>query len=179
MRDRHEVLIDEARCIGCGLCREDCPGRQHRGRAGESRGDLAGLPHVRPLRGHLPASGRHDDRVPRKSRGSSDAGAPTALDPDRLQQALGARRSIRRFADRPVPTTFFARIVEAGRLTPTAKNEQDVSFVVLRDDIARFEARAVRLFRRVMPFVRLTSSMARRTSIDDRFFFKARPRSSS
>ena len=21
MRDRHEVLIDEARCIGCGLCR--------------------------------------------------------------------------------------------------------------------------------------------------------------
>ena len=25
MRDRHEVLIDEARCIGCGLCREDCP----------------------------------------------------------------------------------------------------------------------------------------------------------
>ena len=47
--------------------------------------------------------------------------------------------------------------------------------MVLRDDIARFEARAVRLFRRVMPFVRLTSSMARRTSIDDRFFFKGAP----
>ncbi|WP_418471269.1 nitroreductase family protein, partial [Eggerthella sp.] len=174
MRDRHEVLIDEARCIGCGLCREDCPAANivvEQGKAAVISQDCLMCGHCVAICPQAAVTMTGFEEEPREL----DAGAPTALDPDRLQQALGARRSIRRFADRPVPDDVFARIVEAGRLTPTAKNEQDVSFVVLRDDIARFEARAVRLFRRVMPFVRLTSSMARRTSIDDRFFFKGAP----
>ena len=175
MRDRHEVLIDEARCIGCGLCREDCPAANivvEQGKAAVISQDCLMCGHCVAICPQAAVTMTGFEEEPREL----DAGAPTALDPDRLQQALGARRSIRRFADRPVPDDVFARIVEAGRLTPTAKNEQDVSFVVLRDDIARFEARAVRLFRRVMPFVRLTSSMARRTSIDDRFFFGRRAR---
>lgn len=174
MRDRHEVLIDEARCIGCGLCREDCPAANivvEQGKAAVISQDCLMCGHCVAICPQAAVTMTGFEEEPREL----DAGAPTALDPDRLQQALGARRSIRRFADRPVPDDVFARIVEAGRLTPTVKNEQDVSFVVLRDDIARFEARAVRLFRRVMPFVRLTSSMARRTSIDDRFFFKGAP----
>ena len=147
MRDRHEVLIDEARCIGCGLCREDCPAANivvEQGKAAVISQDCLMCGHCVAICPQAAVTMTGFEEEPREL----DAGAPTALDPDRLQQALGARRSIRRFADRPVPDDVFARIVEA---------------------------RAVRLFRRVMPIVRLTSSMARRTSIDDRFFFKGAP----
>ena len=45
----------------------------------------------------------------------------------------------------------------------------------IRDSLERCEELAVRLFRRVLPFARLVDATARRTAIDDRFFFKGAP----
>ncbi len=46
--------------------------------------------------------------------------------------AIAARRSIRRFADRPVPDAILEAILTAGTLAPSAKNRQPWRFVVVQ-----------------------------------------------
>lgn len=58
---------------------------------------------------------------------------PVTLDPQTLLSAIRTRRSIRQFTGREVPPQVIAQIIEAGRLTPTGINAQDVSFVALRE----------------------------------------------
>ncbi|WP_347559655.1 nitroreductase family protein [Clostridium sp. AM58-1XD] len=46
---------------------------------------------------------------------------------------------------------------------------------MLKDEIDRFEKIAVKLFRRLLPLMRLFIPMAKRMTIDDHFFFKKAP----
>ena len=48
-------------------------------------------------------------------------------------ECLYTARSVRRFADRPVPVEVLARIVEAATMAPSAENKQTWRFVVLTD----------------------------------------------
>ncbi|MDH4161796.1 MAG: nitroreductase family protein [Nitrospirota bacterium] len=50
-----------------------------------------------------------------------------------LFDAIAQRTSIRRFKDQPVPEEDIRRILDAGRLAPSANNTQPWSFLVLRD----------------------------------------------
>jgi len=54
-------------------------------------------------------------------------------------QALTTRRSIRRFQLKPIPPELIERIVDAGRLAPTARNVQPWEFVVVTDAGRRAE----------------------------------------
>jgi nitroreductase len=47
--------------------------------------------------------------------------------------AIAARHSVRKFVSKPVPKDVLERIVDAGRLAPTARNEQPWEFVVVTD----------------------------------------------
>jgi nitroreductase len=47
--------------------------------------------------------------------------------------AIKARRSIRDYQDRPVEEEKLLKVLEAGRLAPSAKNMQDWKFIVVRD----------------------------------------------
>lgn len=51
-------------------------------------------------------------------------------------EAISSRRSTRRFAGRPIPRDVLEKIVDAGRLAPTARNEQPWEFVVVTDRAA-------------------------------------------
>ena len=51
-------------------------------------------------------------------------------------ELVKARYSCRKFSDKPVSDEQLARIVEAGRLAPTAKNVQPVKIWVLKSDDA-------------------------------------------
>jgi len=49
-----------------------------------------------------------------------------------LIEAIRNRRSIRDYQDTPVPEDKLARVLEAARLSPSARNSQDRSFIVVR-----------------------------------------------
>ena len=52
-------------------------------------------------------------------------------------EAIAARRSVRKFKPDPVARDLLTRIVDAGRLAPTAHNDQAWEFVVVTDEARR------------------------------------------
>ena len=54
-----------------------------------------------------------------------------------LMESIRARRSIRKFQDRPVEEEKLLAVLEAGRLAPSAKNLQDWRSIVVRDNATR------------------------------------------
>lgn len=52
-------------------------------------------------------------------------------------EAIAARRSIRKYKPDPVPRDVLERIVDAGRLAPTAHNDQPWEFIVVTDAALR------------------------------------------
>ena len=52
-------------------------------------------------------------------------------------EALRTRRACRRFTAKPVPRDLIEKVVDAGRLAATARNEQPCEFVVVTDAAAR------------------------------------------
>jgi len=58
-------------------------------------------------------------------------------------EILTRRRSVRRYRSDPVPPELLKAIVDAGRLAPTARNEQPWEFVVVTDRDRRKELAAI------------------------------------
>jgi nitroreductase len=58
-----------------------------------------------------------------------------------LLPEIEGRVSVRSFTDEPVTEAQLARIVEAGRLAPSAKNRQSWRFVVIEDSTVRASIR--------------------------------------
>ncbi len=50
-----------------------------------------------------------------------------------VYQAIKLRKSVRKYLDKPVPEEIVRKVLEAGRLAPSAKNFQEWRFVVVRD----------------------------------------------
>ncbi|WP_040195876.1 nitroreductase family protein [Candidatus Soleaferrea massiliensis] len=169
---KHTVQIDSQTCIGCGLCRKDCPTNNiqlENKKAKIIAQDCIMCGHCVAVCPKAAVSMTGFDEPP------EEIGKPTVLDPQTLSAAIKTRRSIRQFTKQQVPAEVIAQVIEAGRLTPTGGNAQDVSFIVLKDEMDRFEKLAVKLFRRLLPLMKLVNPAARRTDIDDHFFFKKAP----
>ena len=172
MKNKHTVQIDTEKCIGCGLCQKDCPSSNivvENKKAGVIAQDCIMCGHCVAVCPKAAVSMTGFDSQP------EDIMKPVRLDPGELLAAIRTRRSIRQFTDQQIAPELIEEIIEAGRLTPTGKNVQDVSYVVLKDGMDQFETLAVRLFRRLLPMMKLVNPVARRTKIDDHFFFKNAP----
>ncbi len=50
-----------------------------------------------------------------------------------VMEALKTRRSVRKYSDRPVEEEKLLRVLEAGRLSPSATNAQNWRFILVRD----------------------------------------------
>ncbi len=48
--------------------------------------------------------------------------------------AIKARRSIRKYSSKPVEEEKLQKVLEAARLSPSARNQQNWKFIVVRDD---------------------------------------------
>jgi nitroreductase len=53
--------------------------------------------------------------------------------------AIKGRRSIRKYSNKPVEEEKLLKVLEAARLSPSARNQQDWKFIVVRDDKTREE----------------------------------------
>jgi nitroreductase len=50
-----------------------------------------------------------------------------------VYEAIGKRRSIRVYQDKPVPEEVLRRVLDAARLAPSARNRQEWRFIAVRD----------------------------------------------
>ncbi len=71
-----------------------------------------------------------------------------------LFDAIAGRKSIRRFKQTPVPEEVINKILDAGRLAPSANNTQPWKFIVIKDrEVLKKMAEAVReMVDRMVPF---------------------------
>ena len=158
MKNKHQIRINPETCIGCGLCRKDCPAGNIRIKDKKAKvitQDCIMCGHCVAICPKAAVSMTGFEEPP------EEIEKPAALDPGELLRAIKTRRSIRQFTKRRVEPELIAQIIEAGRLTPTGGNAQTVSFIVLNE--------------RLLPLMKLVNPIARRMSIDDHFFFKKAP----
>ncbi len=166
--NRHQVIINADLCVGCGKCAAVCAAHNitiENKKAKTVLDDclMCGQCAAVCPKKAVAVSGYDTEPVEKRK----DA----RLNPQDVLDVIRFRRSVRQFKREEIPKEVIGQILEAGRLTHTAKNMQDVSFVVLDKEKDRIEKMAVRLFRKLKPFANLFSPMARNNKIDDRFFF--------
>lgn len=169
---KHEIVIDKEKCIGCGLCTKDCVAHNitiENGKANIISNDCIMCGHcvaTCPKRA-VSISGYETEPVNKEQH--------TSLNPDDVMNVIRFRRTTRQFQNKPIPQEVMDQILEAGRLTHTAKNMQDVSYIVLNKEKERVEEYAINLFRKMKPIVGIFSPMVRRNQIVDHFFFFEAP----
>ena len=108
--------------------------------------------------------------------GAGDAAVPmTEVNSATFLAAIKSRRSIRRFAARPVEEEKVSAILEAGRYAPTGANAQNVAYAILGARQAEAERICVSLFRKKKKLAAPLSSFLKSIEIADDFFFKGAP----
>lgn len=169
---KHIIRVDSSKCVGCGLCRKDCPENNiaiSGKKAVISTQDCMKCGHCVAVCPKAAISMTGYQEKPQELKGVMH------LEPEQLLNALRTRRSIRHFKKQVIEPEILNQIIEAGRVTPTAKNAQDVSYIVLGEKKGQMERIAVSFFRKLMPLASLVYPAAKRVAIDDDFFFKKAP----
>lgn len=166
--ERHKIIIEQDKCVGCGLCGKICAAHNITIVAGKAetvmdRCVMCGQCSAVCPKKAISVVG-YEDRQIEKDR-------EFRLDPADVLNVIRFRRSVRNFRQQEIPREIIEQMIEAGRLTHTAENKQDVSFVVLQKEKDSVEKLAVRLFRTIKPIADLFSPMARNNKINDSFFF--------
>ena len=150
MNDKIQVLIDNEKCTGCGLCVADC-----------QRKDLE-IQNKKavPLNKHCFICGHCLAICPEKAvklNGLADEvwdlpNGPVFLDEKSLKTHLKFRRSVRQFKGIQVEKEKLEKIIEAGRLTPTASNAQNVRYIVIQNGINESEDAVLAQYRNPVGF---------------------------
>jgi nitroreductase len=66
-----------------------------------------------------------------------------AIEPEQLLNFIQFRRSVRQFKMQPVEDDKLLRIIEAGRFTATGGNRQNISYIVVRENIPQLRRLAL------------------------------------
>lgn len=166
------INIDENLCIGCMLCVKDCPALNIK--LDKSKAYLVSQNCIKC--GHCVAiCPKFAVSISGYSQEPYEILEDEKINPKILLNALRFRRSIRQFKDLKIDEKIIKDIIEAGRWTPSAKNAQDVSYVIIKDEIRNVERQAVSLFRKIVSFVKIFKKSIKDFEVDDDFFFKKAP----
>ena len=125
------VVIDEKKCIGCGLCAADCIAQniviEEKARVKQDCFQCGHCVAVCPEGAvSIPEYDMADVE-------EYDADSFT-LEPEAVLHSIKFRRSIRNYKPEAVPEDVLRTLAEAGRYTATAKNSQSNGFVFAKRD---------------------------------------------
>ncbi len=165
--DKEAVIIDREKCIGCGSCVRDCFAghiQLRDGKAFVNDGYCIRCGHCFAV---CPTEAVSMEGYDCES--CRDYLDPAELDADRLLLAMKSRRTVRRFTTEPVSPEDMAKIIEAGRCCPTAKNMQNVHFIILDSVKEQAEKLAI------STLLETEFSSGSRTSLPEDFLFKNAP----
>ncbi len=171
MEYKHIVSIDKESCTKCNLCVLDCPAS-----AIKIVGDGAEVVSSFCIDcGHCVAicpkkavtiSGFEEEAI---------EGEATRINPEEFLMQMKTRRSVRRFTDEKVSREHIEMLIEAGRYSPTARNAQGVSYVVLQKNIPAYEKIAVNVFVKLKNIASKFTDKLDSLVIDENYLFKKAP----
>ena len=132
------MKVDRLKCIGCGECIKDCfPSDivMDKGKAFIKNVACFKCGHCIAV---CPANAISSDeyRMEEVKEYREDS---FKLEADNLLNFIKFRRSVRRFKAKDVESEKLLKIIEAGRFTQTASNQQDVSFIVVKDKLSELK----------------------------------------
>ena len=122
------IVVNEEKCIGCGLCVKDCPSSYLRVENGKVHTNSGGCLEC----GHCYAICPQGAITMTNYECRDEAAVPmTEIPAETLLNAMRSRRTVRQFTDQPVEQEKIRKILEAGRYSPTGGNAQNVSYTIL------------------------------------------------
>lgn len=165
----HNIKINPSKCIGCGLCQKDCPaGNIH---LSNKKAVIKNQSCIKC--GHCVAiCPKAAVTISGYSEPPTELDTQTTLDPSKLLLSLKSRRSIRQFTSQKISKDILEEMIQTGRFTPTAKNANSVSYLVLQKEISQMESMAVQFFKKILPIAKHLYPAAKGITIDQHFFFK-------
>lgn len=172
MREQHIIEVNKDTCIGCGLCKNDCPVNNiviENKKSVIKNQDCLMCGHCVAICPVNAITMIGFDEPPIELTEKSN------LDSDELLMAIKSRRTIRKFKDKEISPEIINQIIQAGRYTPSAKNSQDVSYIVLDNTKRVYEEAAVKFFKKLKPVADIAVKYSKEVPIDDNFFFKHAP----
>lgn len=128
------MKVNKEKCIACGLCVNDCPARCIRLKDNKATIinkiciECGHCIAICPKFAVTTDEDKMKEVIPYKKE-------TFHIEPENLLNSIKFRRSIRQFKDQEVETEKIEKIIEAGRFTQTARNNQDVSYLVIRKEI--------------------------------------------
>lgn len=130
------VSIDQNKCIGCGMCVKDCFFQvlHLQDKKAVVSGDCFNCGHCVSV---CPTNAVTIPDYPMEEVREYDASCK--MDAENLLHFMQFRRSVRQFRKEPVPMEAMHNILEAGRYTPTAANRQDVSYILVKENLEEFK----------------------------------------
>lgn len=136
------MIVDKEKCVGCGICVKDCfPGVI---KIADDKAKIRNLACIKC--GHCIAvcpKGAISTDEYRMEDVKDYNEAEFNIEADRLLNFIKFRRSTRQFKDSDVETEKIIKIIEAGRFTQTATNSQNVSYIVVKDNIKKLKEMAL------------------------------------
>ncbi len=129
------INVDLDKCIGCGLCEEDCllgeikvvDGKSHpNNKTCFSCGHCVAICPVNAVTMQENA----DDVVEMSDKDCE-------IDSEKLLNLIKFRRTIRKFKPDKINKADFETVLEAGRVSPTGMNSQEIRFVVFQDELKK------------------------------------------
>ncbi|MGC4020122.1 MAG: nitroreductase family protein [Muricomes sp.] len=132
------VLFNQELCTGCGACVKDCPGGVIQIAAGkaENKGPCIQCGHCVAI---CPASAVSIPEYDMWDVEEYDA-ETFRVKPENLLHAIKFRRSIRNFKPKKIEEEKIKHLLDAGRYTATAKNEQASTFIFVQDKMEEFRS---------------------------------------
>ena len=144
MKSAIQIIIDPDKCIGCGACVDDCLYHVlevQDGVARVLRDDCFQCGHCLAI---CPVNAVRMEGIADEIREKDET---WTLDPDQLKTHLKLRRSIRQYRQAPVEREKLQEVIEAGRLTPSGSNLQNVRYIVIQQGIDALEDAIIAQYR--------------------------------